>query len=368
MQVDAVIPLIYQSAVEPEGWYSAVEEMSKLFSDCAVAFCDEDAREFGVGENVAVNFDAEQLKQRARNDLPREFWLPQNNRFIQACVRAAEHEIVERKHVISDAQFGAAKEAAHFFKPLELYHFAAVRSYVGNGRVAGVWFGRNRRQHPFSRGERATMQALSAHIKNAVHTKMELRAARQSQQELHALFDAVGQGVVVLNEHGRICECNGLAQRIIRQGAPLGERNGHLRAIDPAGAVLFDTAIRTVARGQNTTKLLQVGAQPAALFLRIVPLPAVGQFGSGGSKVAVFIKGFGADDAQTAQAFLSETYGLTKAESMAAVQYGAGQSVSQMAATNNVSPNTLKSQLKSVFEKTHVRSQVQLIQLLGRFQ
>jgi DNA-binding CsgD family transcriptional regulator len=62
---------------------------------------------------------------------------------------------------------------------------------------------------------------------------------------------------------------------------------------------------------------------------------------------------------------LRDAYGLTRAEARVAFAVSAGTSVVAAADVLGVSPNTVKSHLRSVFMKTGMRGQVELARLMA---
>jgi DNA-binding CsgD family transcriptional regulator len=62
---------------------------------------------------------------------------------------------------------------------------------------------------------------------------------------------------------------------------------------------------------------------------------------------------------------LKQFYGLTDAETRVCTQVAFGLSVPEIADSLSVSKHTIRAQLKSVFRKCEVSSQVQLVRLLS---
>ena len=58
-------------------------------------------------------------------------------------------------------------------------------------------------------------------------------------------------------------------------------------------------------------------------------------------------------------------FGLTAAEAQVAIDIAAGRSVEDIAASRSVTRNTVRSQLKSIFDKTNTHRQLQLATLVA---
>jgi DNA-binding CsgD family transcriptional regulator len=63
--------------------------------------------------------------------------------------------------------------------------------------------------------------------------------------------------------------------------------------------------------------------------------------------------------------WIMDTYQLTMAEAQVALQASTGRSVSEIGVQLNVSPNTVKTHLRSIFAKTHVRGRRELVGLIA---
>ncbi|MBA2397202.1 MAG: helix-turn-helix transcriptional regulator [Bradyrhizobium sp.] len=62
---------------------------------------------------------------------------------------------------------------------------------------------------------------------------------------------------------------------------------------------------------------------------------------------------------------LQALFDLTPAEARTASQITEGKSIEQISFANGIAPNTIRTHLKSVFQKTGVQRQAELVSLLG---
>ena len=100
--------------------------------------------------------------------------------------------------------------------------------------------------------------------------------------------------------------------------------------------------------------------------LQIVVCPFVAGIGDVPHQVVatVYIRDPGAPSKTDAQ-ILQSLYGLTRAEAKLAVLLLEGKSLSTAAQMNRTARETVRSQVKSIFQKTGTRRQGELIRLLG---
>ena len=82
-----------------------------------------------------------------------------------------------------------------------------------------------------------------------------------------------------------------------------------------------------------------------------------------GAKVAVFLSDPNMQQPISIDSLVS-VYNLTPSEAQVAISLANGHSIEEIASSSNHSAHTIRSQLKSVFRKTGVSRQSELIQLL----
>lgn len=103
----------------------------------------------------------------------------------------------------------------------------------------------------------------------------------------------------------------------------------------------------------------------AGYMLQVSALPKVNEFGSGPQQpCAIAFLSHPARPPLVDEAILRRLYGLTPAECRLATAICAGETIVTAAVQAGVSENTVRSQLKSIFDKTGTRRQAQLIKLL----
>lgn len=178
---------------------------------------------------------------------------------------------------------------------------------------------------------------------------------------LRALIDQMDVGVVFIDRDSRILYGNARAWDLVAGDAFLTIRRGRLYL----GA---DPARRAVASGPcagsgNARLHSWEISRPDVRARRCATMSGLG-LRRAGDPVAVLIYGFDTGR-RVDPALLRELYGLTPAEAQAAAGVFDGHTPLEIAERLQVSINTIRSHVKRVFQKCEVRSQVQLVRLLG---
>jgi DNA-binding CsgD family transcriptional regulator len=225
----------------------------------------------------------------------------------------------------------------------------------------------------FGDAERELCKLLLPHLQQTI--RLHARIERLDSER--ALFsDAVDQlavGAIILDESAQIRRTNKAAQELLRQDDRVHDDGGRLRVGDPVENTAFRAMLEEVMQAHQRAEpsfvrvfRLQGEADSPALGMLLKPLPLVdASDGSRNPSVAIFISDPG-KRRETPRAVLMELFGLTRAEARLAMQLADGATLDEAARKLHISRNTVKTHLSSVFSKTGVTRQTQLVQLILR--
>jgi DNA-binding CsgD family transcriptional regulator len=188
---------------------------------------------------------------------------------------------------------------------------------------------------------------------------------------LAEMLNAVRVGVILTNKDGRILYVNRAAAAMMRDGGPLRDRGGVLRAEGGAASLEIRSAIKQAARnesgiGKTGLAVRLTEEDEAPVVAHVLPL-AGGEVRTRlepAAVAAVFINPK-VDDAASAQA-VAATYGLTPAETRVLTRVLTGSTVAEAAADLGVAATTARTHLDSIFAKTGVSRQSELIRLAAQ--
>ena len=186
---------------------------------------------------------------------------------------------------------------------------------------------------------------------------------------LFHIFSAMHCGAVLLDAAKRILRLNDQAQKHL--GGALSTRQGRLCATDRGCDALFQTmldqALKYGERERDWRReaigLKRKGKRP--VIARVVAVAGEAHNLLEGAGLAVLLVD-PEDCPDLSPSLLQQVFGLTKSEARLASQLMCGQCLEEIAAANDVSLGTVRSQIKAVFAKTHTHRQAQLVGLLTR--
>ena len=278
------------------------------------------------------------------------------------------------------------------FRESRIYRELARHEGIGQ-LCTGVVFGPESRDIPptvcsvfrplsgerFGDAERERMQILVPHLSRALGVMYHLRVAQFRTAASLAALDRLAGGVLLLGGESQVIFVNRAAHRILSGADGLTVRSARFRGggqyltssrpatrarIEAAIADCLDERILRVPHFSRGVSV-QRRSGPRNLVLQFSPLPVKNEFCAedGEARAIVFVND--PDDAiAIAPAKLKALYGLTPAESRLALQICRGETLASAARSSAIRPTTARSQLASIFAKTQVSRQAELVRLL----
>jgi DNA-binding CsgD family transcriptional regulator len=247
--------------------------------------------------------------------------------------------------------------------------FAMVES--GPARVANLSICRGARAGPFAEENLAIVRFLKPHIHRAYRLHSELAAANSRSAGLFCALDALSTGVILIGPRMQVVTMNRAAERIVAAGDGLLATRDGLKAERQAESNLLVKSIQqastprpeglsvggTVLVSRHTCPPLQILISPVRNSTAFTLCPAQ----------TISAIAFVVDPSQRqrpTQDILRALFGLTPAECRVALLLCDGKAPKAIAGTLGVSVETVRSQIKSIFSKTGVKRQGELIRLL----
>ena len=202
---------------------------------------------------------------------------------------------------------------------------------------------------------------------------MELSArigASEVERSLYSsVMDRFAVGVVIIDVTGRIIRCSAAAEKALSVRDGLQLQAGRLRATCVKEDRELQAAIRaavqgiedgeaSVSRGLSLTKLS--GGRSLGVIVQPV-VPANGKTGS--ASVAVYIRDPDANT-EVESELVRQLFDLTPAEAAVARRLTSGLTLEDAAASLAISRNTARAHLRSIFSKSGITRQTELVRLM----
>jgi DNA-binding CsgD family transcriptional regulator len=239
------------------------------------------------------------------------------------------------------------------------------------GMSARLRFSRRRNEARFSEADRQLLTLIVPHLQRATQFYAKLSRTTSERDIYSGAVDQLSVATIILDEQGRLLNTNSLARVLLdeQDGLRLDRQRLHIdgRDINKELQYALSTIITAQMRGETSVvRALRIprSGNRADLGLVIRPVPA-SQWSEGQSSpcAALFISDPELHTNASRQ-ILGELFGLTPAEASLAILLARGLSLAEASEAQNISQHTARAQLKSIFARTGVSRQAELVRLI----
>ena len=203
---------------------------------------------------------------------------------------------------------------------------------------------------------------LFPHFERSFNLGLRLQGIKDQQSHLRATLDQMPMAILLVDRSLLIRHRNLFAQELLDQDTIIGERNGALQLFQSDNQRQIRIAVETAITEQRAINLSLLTKDESDNVLTLLVSP-VGEANDVTAREAgIFIAQRKSMNIQAES--IKSLFGLTSAEAELALQLINGTSMSEYAKIKGVSNNTLRTQLRSIFDKTGTNRQPDLVSLL----
>jgi DNA-binding CsgD family transcriptional regulator len=260
-----------------------------------------------------------------------------------------------------------------YVKATGVEHLMGADMWDELGNSARLRLARLQGTDNFGDRERNLCKLLLPHIQQTVRLHARIERLDSERALFSDAVDHLAVGTIILDESTAIRRTNRAADELLSEARGLRVEEGYLRVGNPGQNAAFLALLEEVMAAHRRAEpsfvrvfRLEGEAEGPGLGILLRPIPQVeASDGSRNPSVAVFISD-PSKPRETPGNVLMELFGFTRAEARLSLQLANGASLDEAAENLNVSRNTAKSHLSSVFSKTGVARQTRLVQLILR--
>lgn len=374
-QMDTLVGLLYEGALESRPWQSALPLLRELLDAQVVSLVlrPPAAGDRGVILNsLRPGVDAGDTEPSIGDPSDWELTAYREQFFaLDPFVNLPHDTVVTLEDLLPGEQLRESDYYKHYLEPIGLFHILGLDTQEPDGMLARLRISRRRGEPGFSAGERELVASLIPHLQRALRIYARL-SRTTSERDLYAgAVDQLAVATIILDEKGRLQNTNAVARALLEQADGLslhGERL-HIDGRDMNRALqdALETIISAQQRGESAVvRALRVprssGRSDLGLVIRPVPASEWGE-GQASPCAAVFISDPDLRESAS-QATLGQLFELTPAEANLAILLSRGLSLADVSEAQNISQHTARAQLKSIFAKTGVSRQAELVRLV----
>jgi DNA-binding CsgD family transcriptional regulator len=256
-----------------------------------------------------------------------------------------------------------------FFAQFGIEHGMFALLGCNEARFAGVSLYRDKSRAQFTTSDLEVLQFLTPHLQRVFTLGLHFSELRSRSAGLETALDMLPTGVIFFGAKGEIVLMNRRASAFVAEKDGLLVTRGGLRAERPAESSLLEKRIGQAAAMLNGRGLCPGGivmisrrSRPP-LQIQLSPIRNAGVVASKPIAAVAFMSD-PLQQKRPPQELLRALYGLTPAECRVSLLLGDGHAPRKIANMVGVTDNTVRSQIKSIFSKTGVKRQGELIRLL----
>jgi DNA-binding CsgD family transcriptional regulator/PAS domain-containing protein len=279
--------------------------------------------------------------------------------------------IVDDRVLMSESELRDTPFYAGFMHDARIGHGMALCMHARGEDLALLTINRDWQGGHYNEQECTLARSLLPHLCNAYALQQRLSWLHDESRGFHAALDQLTDGVLLLNARGQLKFCNGTAQQMEADHLFTRRPDGRLCLHWPADEHLLQHTLPQLCASQASRPLIQPLHGPDGLLMGTIKFcPASMVAGTQWSEVDIrviaFVKSATPGNAVRLRTGLRDQWGFTAAEAQLAQWLMQGLSLAQAAEHGGVTINTVRTQLRSLFDKTQTRRQAELVRMLLR--
>jgi DNA-binding CsgD family transcriptional regulator/PAS domain-containing protein len=372
---DRLIGLIYQGALEAQPWQSALPALRETLDAQVVSLILRPPSAHDQG--VILNYLRPEQNRGATDTSPADStdWEVSAYReqffSLDPFVNLPLDKVIALEDILPDKELMNSDYYHHYLQPIDLFRILGVDTAEPDGMLARLRFSRRRSESRFTSKDRQLLELITPHLRRAIQIYAKLNRMTSERDVYAGAVNQLSVASIILDEQGRLLNTNAVARALLDQADGLSLRDQRLyiegRDINRELQCALDMIIKAQQRGETAVvRALRVprpgGRSDLGLVVRPVP---VSEWSEGQSSpcAAVFISDPDLQESAS-QHILGELFELTPAEANLAMLLARGLSLAEVSAAQTISQHTARAQLKSIFAKTGVSRQAELVRLV----
>lgn len=286
-------------------------------------------------------------------------------------------------HMVPDEEFLRSEFYVDFGRRLGLRYVVGTVLPVGAAGLMPIGLHRPEGAKPFGELDAQLLERLLPHLRRAVQLRRQLQPAASCASPEAAALDALSTAVLVVDAEMHVLVANRAAEamtagasalRLVRTGTNGSRRTTATAAnrADHAGLCALVTAAAS-GRSAGGAVRLRDGDGEATVAALVTPLPcrmlgASGGMGRVAGQALISLRALAAAREPPKAEMLRTLFGLTPAEAEVTCALAGGATKGTVAAQRGSRVSTVRTQVRSVLEKTGATSLRELEGVLSRLQ
>jgi DNA-binding CsgD family transcriptional regulator len=362
-EFSALVGHIYDAAVAPAEWPRVLERIRKSLNAQTAALWSYDIFDRTPPWQLEIGYDPHWMK------LYTEKYLALNP-YMDQVTLMSPGDVLATSGLPDYPELFNTEFYQGWLKPQRFIDASQLMIEKSMNTITTLSSVRNEDQGIYDDAALDLLRLLYPHLRRAVLIGRVVREHQDRAAEYSELLDSLSAGMFLVSDRAEVIHANASGNAMLAARAPLKKVNGRLVLVEDQANRSLREAIAAaqqgdVVLGEKGTSI-PIRSENADFILHMLPLNAARRksvgFGDGAANI-LFVTRTDPKDA-TALAAFAERFGLTAQEGrvlQAILEVGG---VPMAADILGISPNTARTHVTSIFNKTGVRRQADLIRLL----
>ena len=355
--ITRVIDDLYEGALDPSAWSRGIRTLVDMVSGSAgmVSSFDPTTGRVLRSENHGINAAA--LAEYDRH------WSKKDPR-IGAAALLPIGKAMTVCNVMSKRAYLRTEAYNEFLLPNDVPWTLGFWLHKSPDKMVALAIEGTHRRGPFDEHDAERVEPILPHLRRVLEIRDRLENASVRCDALAASFNNLTFGVLILDATGRLLEANASASLLL-QGSDGIHRNseGKISLREPADSALREWLCKGTAPAHNRDGLLHVERSrggPLSILVTRLPELATSWFGARVPRWMLLI--FDPNRRRVAAVeLIARDLSITTREAQVAALLVEGCDVNSIATRLSISLHTARTHLKSVFAKTGISSQSELV-------
>lgn len=357
----ALIAQVYEAALDENRWSDLASRMAETFDSPSATIQVRSAEQ---STQVLVFTDNIRIDDYER-------YYGQLDPWVQGALGLGMNRVVLGHELVDDASFLRSEFYADFAQRCGQHYIVGCLLEVTPTQFAGLGIHRGRSGRPFDEDDRRSVAQFADHLQRALRLRARLGPVPCQQRWTLEALALSNTRFFVVDEEARVHFASPDAARYCTPARPLQVSYGRLHPRECARQKAFSSMVRSAVALARATPDKTLSNAPSAmalpdergglLTLTVSPLAALPD---SPARALVFFKDAAEGSVQPQR--LQELFGLTPAEAGVACALVRGLSCADIAQTDGVSENTVRTHVRQVLQKTGTSRQGEFIALALR--
>jgi DNA-binding CsgD family transcriptional regulator len=292
----------------------------------------------------------------------RDGWHLRDERY-RGIAKMSQLGVVDDLDIFSPDTIAKHPYYQEFLAPHHLRWFAGIKVCCGDD----LWclsIQRTIDQNPFSQSEKDQLARLSRQLSTSAAIAKALGASAATG--VLEAFEISNTAVLLINRHANIFKVNASAQRLLVDDVQI--KRGKLVSSDEKSITNLNNAVYNLLQGREAglaeaVALHRKGRRPLVAYAARFSSMTANALADCQALIILIDSDPGP---RPLESTLRSVFRLSEAEARIAVQLGQGESLDTVAEAIGVGKETSRTHLKSIFAKTGVHRQAELVAILSR--